>query len=129
MLTQETTTRIAELCRAYPEVKLMYLFGSQADGSAGTLSDFDFAVYIEQGESMDPFLLPELGVKLSKILGSNKIDVCDLATLNIPELAFDIIQGELLYEVEPYKLLVEPLIMNIYFDFKTGLRNNFLTKD
>jgi len=129
MLTEDTITKISELCERFPKVKLLYLFGSQAKGAAGPLSDYDFSVYIAPEESSDPFLLPELGAALSKILSSDKIDICDLAKLDAPELAYEIINGELLYEVEPYKMLIEPFIMNIYFDFKMGLRNNFLTKD
>ena len=129
MLSEETLNKIKTLCVKYSAVKLLYLFGSQANGTAGTLSDYDFATYIKDDESKDLFLLPELSVGIGKILASDKIDICDLAKIDAPELAFEIINGSLIYEVEPYKILVEPVIMNVYFDFKIGLRKNFLTKD
>ena len=129
MLHEDLKAKISVLLKNYPAVKLLYMFGSRVNGNAGPLSDYDFSVYIAPEESTDPFLLPELGAKLSKIFSSDKIDISDLAKLNSPELAYEIIKGELLYEIEPYKMLVEPLIMNMYFDFKITLRNNFLTKD
>lgn len=71
----------------------------------------------------------ELMDKLSRILASNKIDVCILNDLKSPELKYTIIKnGNLLYEKEPFKLLVEPRILNEYFDFHYLLAKYNLTK-
>jgi len=129
MFNEEKLTEIRNLCLGHSAIKLLYLFGSQSSGTAGPLSDYDFAIYIDKNESTDSFLLPEISAQLSRVIGSDKVDICDLAELDAPELAFEIIQGKLLYEIEPYKVIVEPHIMNMYFDFKIGLRNNFLTRD
>ncbi|MFN3740167.1 MAG: nucleotidyltransferase domain-containing protein, partial [Thermodesulfovibrionales bacterium] len=39
--------RIKSIFADYPEIKLVYLFGSRAKGIAGQLSDYDFAVYCD----------------------------------------------------------------------------------
>ena len=48
---------------------------------------------------------------------------------NIPTaLAYNAIaQGKLLYEVEPFKLMIEPKVLNEYFDYKLSLQKNNLT--
>ena len=46
-----------------------------------------------------------------------------------PELKYSIIKsGKVIYEIEPYKLLIEPKILNEYFDFRFLLRKYQLTK-
>lgn len=60
---------------------------------------------------------------------TNKIDVCILNDLKSPELKYNIIKnGYLVYEKEPFKLLVEPPILNEYFDFHQSLSRYHLTK-
>ena len=116
-------------CR-YPSVKLAYLFGSQAQGLAGRQSDFDFAVYAAEKNPARLFDLKlELLGKLGKIFGEDKIDVVILNTARQPELKYNIIKdGRLIYEKEPFKLLVEPKILNEYFDFHAQLLRHGLTK-
>jgi len=36
--------------------------------------------------------------------------------------------GSIIYEVEPYRMLIEPRILNEYFDFRFLLRKHGLTK-
>jgi len=46
-----------------------------------------------------------------------------------PELKYNIIkEGKLIYEKEPYKVLIEPRILNEYFDFRMSLLRYNLTK-
>jgi len=40
--------KIVSVMSKYPEVKLMYLFGSRATGDVGPLSDYDVAVYMDE---------------------------------------------------------------------------------
>lgn len=128
MISQEIKESLVDLVRSYEGVKLFYLFGSQARDNAGPMSDYDFAIYSDTGVGNDVFLVPELQAKISKLLGTDKVDLCDLSKIEMPELMFDVINGKLLYEVEPYKELIEPQILNKYFDFKLELRKNNLTK-
>jgi len=111
-------------------VKLAYLFGSRVKAKTGPLSDYDFAIYLEEKDKRKIFeiklqLLSEIG----RVLQSDKIDLVILNTVESPELKYNIIkEGELIFESEPYRILVEPRILNEYFDFYSFLVRNKLTK-
>lgn len=111
------------------EVKLAYLFGSRASGETGPLSDYDFAVYLDSKDSKRNFNKKiELQNNISKILKTDNVDIVVLDNTKAPELKYSIITiGKLIKEVEPFKLIVEPQIMNEYFDFHAGLLRYNLT--
>lgn len=121
---------IEKICKEHPEIKLVYLFGSQARKKTGPLSDFDFAFYLEESNSNKRFETKlDLYGKIGKTLNTDKIDIVILNDIQTPELKYNIIkEGKLLYEEEPYKLLVEPRILNDYFDFHHTLKKYGLTK-
>lgn len=112
-------------------LKLVYVFGSRARGQAGVLSDYDFAVYFDETSAKRRFDLGlELQAALMRCLKVNEIDMVFLNDTDGPELKYSIIQeGKLIYEVEPFKVIVEPMIMNEYFDFHDSLVRYGLTKD
>jgi len=68
----ETLRRVAE---RYPEIRLMYLFGSYAEGRAGPASDIDIAVVAAK-----PSAIPHVVAEAAKELGvpEEKISVLDL---------------------------------------------------
>ncbi|MBU4360586.1 nucleotidyltransferase domain-containing protein [Patescibacteria group bacterium] len=103
-----------------PVIKLVYLFGSQANGNTGPMSDYDFAIYLDEKDKTKMFEIKlELIGKLSLILKTDNIDVVILNLTESPELKYDIIkQGILILEKKPYKVIEEPKILNRYFDFK-----------
>jgi len=113
-----------------PRVKLAYLFGSQVNGKVGPLSDYDFAVYLEEKESVKMFdLRLKLMTKISLLLKTDAVDLVILNTADQPDLKYNIIkEGKIIYEKEPYKVLIEPKILQEYFDFNFGLFKNNLTK-
>jgi len=129
MLSLETIKNLNDLFLKYPEVKLVYFFGSQAKNEAGPLSDYDFAFYLEEKDKKKLFDLKlDLISNLSQILKTNKIDVVILNEIESPELKYNIIkEGKLIYEIEPYRLLIEPRILNDYFDFHYSLLKYNLT--
>lgn len=113
-----------------PAIKLVYLFGSQATGKTGPLSDYDFAFYLNEKNPKKRF---EIRLKLYDILSSHlKTDQIDIVILNdtdMSELKYEIItKGKIIYEKEPYKIIIEPKILNEYFDFRATLRKYHLTK-
>lgn len=58
-----------------PDVVAAYLFGSQAAGTAGPLSDIDIAV-LPSVDVADPGALRlEVGVELARLLGTDEVDV------------------------------------------------------
>lgn len=121
--------KLIQLMRHFPEIKLLYLFGSQARQQIGNLSDYDFAVYLDRYEKKAAFRLKQkLIIALSALLSTNDIDVVILNELHNSEMKYFIItEGDLLYYKEPYTTLVEPRILNEYFDFHTNLRQHRLT--
>ncbi len=114
----------------YAEIKLVYFFGSKAEGKAGALSYFDFAFYIDQKDHKKLYELKlSLIDRLSLFLKTDKVDVALLNLIDSPEMKYNIIKyGKLIFEREPFKVLIEPKILNEYFDFHSMLLRNNLTK-
>jgi len=130
MLSDFQINNLKNLFQFYLEIKLVYLFGSQANKTSGPLSDYDFAFYINEKDKKKSFDLKlDLIDKLSKFLRSDKIDVVILNMVESPELKYNIIKdGKLIFEREPYRILIEPQILNSYFDFHNLLLRYNLTK-
>ena len=114
----------------YPQIKLVYFFGSRINGKIGPLSDYDFAVFLDEKNPKKRFgLRLKLMAEISKKLKTDKIDVCVLNDIKSPEMKYNIIkEGKLIFEKEPFKVLVEPKILNEYFDFHSMLLKYNLTK-
>lgn len=115
---------------AHPEVGFAYLFGSRATNTAGPLSDYDFAVYVnDEDEVRRGELRLRLIADVMKALATDDIDLHILNDVHLPELKYHIIsEGKLLFEREPFRLIVEPRILNEYFDFRHLLKKYHLTK-
>ena len=122
--------KLGEVFQSCPQIKLVYLFGSQARGETGPLSDYDFAIYFDEKNSKKMFDIKlELMGQLSTILRTDGIDIAILNLSEMPEFKFNVIkEGELIYEEEPFRAIVEPMILNEYFDFKILLSKYGLTK-
>ena len=116
--------------RTYSAIKLVYFFGSKATGKEGPLSDYDFAVYLDEKDKKRIFDIKfTLMDKISRVFKTDKIDIVILNLTESPELKYSIIsEGRLIYENEPYRLIVEPKILNEYFDFRHLLLKYHLTK-
>ena len=126
----EIKNKISEYFSSQSSVGLVYFFGSRANGTFGAMSDYDFAIYLSEGsQDKRSALRIDFITELIKILNTDKVDVVILNDLYVPEMKYQIIcEGQLLFEREPYRLLVEPRILNEYFDFKTMLRKYNFTK-
>lgn len=125
-MDKEQLEKIKMLFTQYPEIKLGYFFGSRANESANPMSDYDFGLQL--GEDANPISIKsELQVRLTLILKTDKVDVVVMNNPQNPLLAYNIITtGKLIYEIEPYKILTEPKILNMYFDFMLEKRKNGL---
>lgn len=128
---QDVIDQINQVLSQDESIKLAYLFGSQASGNTGPMSDYDLAIYLDEQDKQKVFDKNlEIRGKLSQTLKSDKVDVVSLDGLDQPELSYQIIsQGKLLIDKEPHKILLEPKIMNEYFDFRDSLRRYNLTQD
>lgn len=113
-----------------PIVKLGYFFGSRAENSAGPLSDYDFAFYLDEPNKEKRFSTRLTLIKnITRLFQTDDVDVVILNDIKAPELKYNIIKdGVLFYEQEPFKILIEPRILNEYFDFHSLLLRYGLTK-
>lgn len=115
---------------SFPKIKLAYFFGSKASGKSGPLSDFDFAIYLDEKNRRRAFdLRLRLLNKLCQILKTDDVDLVIINQSENLELKYNIIKtGRLIFEREPFRLLVEPKILHEFFDFKIMLKKYNLTK-
>lgn len=121
---------LASIFKLYSQIKLVYFFGSRARGANGSLSDYDFGAYLDEKDKKKRFdIRLSLMGRLSRELGEDAVDVVILNDVESPELKYSIIkEGKVIYGKEPYKVSIEPYILNEYFDFMYGLRKYNLTK-
>lgn len=129
-MDQDQLKKLESIFHSHPEVKLAYFFGSKATGKDGPLSDYDFAVYVDENDKKKIFDIRfALMDKISRLFQTDQLDVVMLNVTESPELKYNIIaQGRLIYEKEPFRLIVEPRILNEYFDFRHFLLKYHLTK-
>ena len=67
--------------------------------------------------------------KIGRLLKTDDVDVVILNDLENTEMSYLIIaNGRLIFEREPYKVLVEPRILHEYFDYRDMLIRNKLTR-
>lgn len=127
---QPKMPELRALFEANKKVALVYLFGSQATNSADNRSDFDFAIYFDESDVIERSnRLFVLATDIAKILNTDAIDAHSLNDIEAPVLRYTIIsEGKLLFEREPFKVIMEPLILNMYFDFVYLLKKYNLTQ-
>lgn len=118
------------ILKSYPEIKLTYLFGSRAVCKESHLSDYDFAVYLDTNDKKRMYEIKfELFDRISRLLKTDRIDIVILNLAESPELKYLIIRdGKLIFQRKPFKVIVEPDILNEYFDFQKLLLRHCLTK-
>ncbi len=128
-MNERENNQVKAICERHPEVGVVYLFGSRATGTAGPMSDYDFAVYADLSDRGSLAQLElELRGELSQALNTDMIDLVMLNTAQSPELKYAILrEGVVLFERESFRVRIEPNILNEYFDFRDMLRRYKLT--
>jgi predicted nucleotidyltransferase len=89
---------LLQILGEFPQIRLVYLFGSQASGSATPQSDVDLAIFC--GEEEEHEIQARFQHIVSQLLQTDRVDVVLLSSAPI-ELAYNIIaSGRLLYFVD-----------------------------
>lgn len=100
---KEISDSLRDFGRQHPEVAAIYLFGSQASGQAGPLSDLDVAVLLDESRvTSKRRLMPHLRF-IGEVMHACRTFDVDVVVLNeaTPLLAYEVIQGgRLLYEAD-----------------------------
>jgi predicted nucleotidyltransferase len=119
---QDLRERLPQLAEGFPEVSLVYLFGSQVTGRTGPLSDYDLGVLADR-EGDSAARRAALEHALVALLHNERVDVVWLAQAPV-ELAFAVIsQGRLIYERDAAdRVEYEAQVMSRYFDYLPVLR-------
>lgn len=122
--------KLRPIFEKYQAIKLVYLFGSVARAQDGPMSDYDFAFYLDTVDKRKIFEIKlELIGQISRLLKTDKVDVVILNTAEKPELKYSIIkEGKIIFEKELFRVIVEPRILNEYFDFRSFLLRYNLTR-
>lgn len=68
-------SKLKKIFEKIREVKLVYFYGSRAEGKAGPLSDYDFAVYVQAGrkKTVSDIRLRLMG-EISRLLKTDGVD-------------------------------------------------------
>jgi predicted nucleotidyltransferase len=115
-------TALEALVRAFPAIRLLYLFGSRASGMATLSSDYDLAVLLDDEEAGET-LCTRLGHELAVQLTTERLDLLSLHRAPI-ELAYGVIaQGRVLYQRDlATRVEYEADVLSRYGDFLPILR-------
>lgn len=118
--------KIKDVLKKYSKIKLVYFFGSRNRGKFNSESDYDFAMYVNEEDNVKMFKLRlKLMNEFSRILKNDNIDIIILNDIDNPTLKYEVLtEGTLIYDVEPYKLMILPQILNEYEDFILTHRRN-----
>ena len=120
--------KLKKIFEAEPKVRLAYFFGSAATGEKGPLGDYDFVVYFgEKNKKQISGAQSRLIANISRALGTDKVDVAVLDSIDSPEFKYNVIKdGIIVFEREPARVFLEPRILNEYFDFRIWITKNKL---
>lgn len=122
MKIQDLREQLEKLAADFPEISLVYLFGSRVRGRTGPQSDYDLGVLCDR-EGDSPTRRAALEHALAGILNTGRLDVVWLVQAPV-ELAFAVTsEGKLLYERDmAERVEYEAMVMSRYFDYLPVLR-------
>ena len=88
-LTNKQLKLLKQCFEKEPLIKLAYLFGSQATGDTGPLSDYDFAIYADTRDNKKSFYLKcHINSCICGILNTDKVDVVMLGSSTRPLIKY-----------------------------------------
>jgi uncharacterized protein len=121
MKLQDFKERLGKFAADFPELRLVYLFGSQVTGRTGAQSDYDLGILVDRAaDAAVPRAALEQG--LAALLATERLDVVFLSQAPV-ELAFAVIQGQLIFERDvATRVEYEAQVMSRYCDYLPVLR-------
>jgi predicted nucleotidyltransferase len=122
MTVHDLSTSINRLLADFPEISLVYLFGSQATGQVGPLSDVDLAVLLDPSADSEQ-TQAHFAHTVASHLQTDRVDVILLNRATI-ELAYHVIAaGSLLYQRDTLtRVEYEARVLGLYGDYLPVLR-------
>lgn len=123
MSVEEIKKLLIPVWEKHPEVIAAYLFGSRVGDEVSPLSDYDFAVMLEDGEKNNwldrKFILYS---DICRVLKTDKVDVVVLNVLKNEIIAYDVLtKGVLLYDSDSDKRIeFEVRRLHRAIDFRVG---------
>jgi predicted nucleotidyltransferase len=119
---QAIKDKLAPLLASLNGLRLVYLFGSQAEGLAGPMSDYDLGVLVDRTTDAS-HIQAQLAHQVARALETDRVDVVLLNRAPI-ELAYAIIaQGTVLFEQDvATRVEYEAQVLSVYGDYLPVLR-------
>ncbi len=112
---EEIVQVLTDLLARIPEVRFAYLFGSQAQGKVGPLSDVDIAVSLEESVSPFKFRLHLIEL-LTRELGTERIDLVPLNEAS-PLMKYEVLRtGRVIKEDKEKRVDFETRALAEYLD-------------
>ena len=97
MQVNELTIGIARLLLDFPQISLVYLFGSRAGGSIGPMSDYNLAILVDHA-ALDAAVQASFTHSVTRWIGIAAVDAVLLNRAPV-ELAYQVIaDGQVLFQ-------------------------------
>jgi len=123
--------KLKNIFKDYPYIAAAYLFGSQATGKRGPMSDVDIAILLRDNAPEGRKLMHEMDYLSYKIEDALQVKEVDLVELNRQRLIFvhnAMKTGKLIYDADPdFRVRFVAKIISNYCDFEPTLKfmNNY----
>ena len=123
--------KLKNIFKDYPYIAAAYLFGSQASGKTGQMSDVDIAILLKENSPKGRELIHEEDYLSYRIAGALQVKEVDLIELNKQGLIFvhNVLRtGKLIYDADPdFRIRFVAKVISDYCDFEPTLRfmNNY----
>ena len=118
--------KLKSIFKDYPYIASAYLFGSQASGKTGPMSDIDIAILLKDNAPKGRELIHEEDYLSHRIADALQIKEVDLIELNRQGLIFvhNVLKtGKLIYDADPdFRIKFVTKVISDYCDFELTLR-------
>ena len=117
---------LKDIFQEYPYIASAYLFGSQASGKIGPMSDVDIAILLKDNAPVGRELVHEedyLAYRISKALCVREVDLIDLNRQGLIFRHNVLRTGRLIYDADPaLRIRFEMQVITNFCDFESTLR-------